>query len=92
MALTEEPIWKRYYDLECQLNMFLKPLFTATNRPKTAEKKNQILQAPYNPVEYAAQVHCLYLQRFIGNSTKRLLIVGENPGLKGMTQNGVSKN
>lgn len=43
----------------------------------------------YNPLEYAAQTHSDFVQRY-GNSTKKILFIGMNPGPFGMAQNGVS--
>jgi single-strand selective monofunctional uracil DNA glycosylase len=42
----------------------------------------------YRPLEYAWETHCAYLTRF-GNSTKRVVFFGMNPGPYGMTQTGV---
>ena len=43
----------------------------------------------YNPLDYAAQTHSDFVQNY-GNSTKKILFVGMNPGPFGMAQNGVS--
>lgn len=42
----------------------------------------------YNPLAYAWEPHRLYLSRF-GNSRKRVIFVGMNPGPFGMVQTGV---
>lgn len=42
----------------------------------------------YNPLSYARQTHQSFVQRF-GNSKKKILFVGMNPGPFGMAQNGV---
>ena len=42
----------------------------------------------YNPLEYAAASHEIFVKRF-GNSTKRVLMLGMNPGPWGMAQTGV---
>lgn len=42
----------------------------------------------YNPLEYAAAPHASYVTRF-GNSRKRVLFLGMNPGPWGMAQTGV---
>jgi len=42
----------------------------------------------YNPLEYAHRAHAAYAGRF-GNSRKRVLFLGMNPGPFGMTQTGV---
>lgn len=44
----------------------------------------------YNPLDYASQTHAHYVGRY-GNSLKRILFVGMNPGPFGMAQNGVSR-
>lgn len=43
----------------------------------------------YNPLEYAAETHSDYVHRY-GNTRKKILFVGMNPGPFGMAQNGVS--
>ena len=42
----------------------------------------------YNPLDYAWEAHQLYLERF-GNSEKRIVLLGMNPGPWGMSQVGV---
>jgi single-strand selective monofunctional uracil DNA glycosylase len=42
----------------------------------------------YNPLEYAWRAHEAYLTRY-GNGTRRVLLVGMNPGPFGMAQTGV---
>ncbi len=42
----------------------------------------------YNPLEYAWATHEMYVSRF-GNTTKRVLFLGMNPGPWGMVQTGV---
>lgn len=42
----------------------------------------------YNPLDYAWERHCEYLDRF-GNGPKRVLMLGMNPGPYGMAQTGV---
>ena len=42
----------------------------------------------YNPLEYAWERHCDYLDRF-GKGQKRVLFLGMNPGPYGMAQTGV---
>lgn len=42
----------------------------------------------YNPLEYAWAAHAAYLRKF-GNSTKRVVFLGMNPGPFGMVQTGV---
>ena len=43
----------------------------------------------YNPLHYAAETHQCYVRRY-GNSKKRVVFLGMNPGPFGMAQNGVS--
>lgn len=69
--------WQRFYDLESTLNVELQQL-----RPPA------VVTHIYNPVEYAATVHCAYLKRFL-SGPKRLLFIGMNPGPNGMGQTGV---
>lgn len=42
----------------------------------------------YNPLDYAWEPHRIYLERF-GNSKKRVLFLGMNPGPWGMSQTGI---
>lgn len=42
----------------------------------------------YNPLDYAWESHRIYLERF-GNSKKRVLFLGMNPGPWGMSQTGI---
>lgn len=72
------PFWEQFYAMECQLNVALSQL---TPPPQITHI--------YNPVEYAAQIHCEYLKRFLCGP-KKLLFIGMNPGADGMAQNGVS--
>ena len=44
----------------------------------------------YNPLDYAAETHRCYVHRY-GNSKKRVLFLGMNPGPFGMAQNGVGE-
>lgn len=43
----------------------------------------------YNPLRYAASTHTDFVSRY-GNSHKKILFIGMNPGPFGMAQNGVS--
>lgn len=73
------PLWKRFYDLECCLNEEL-------HRFRFESKITHV----YNPVEYASQIHCEYLRRYLRDGqTKEVLFVGMNPGPNGMGQTGV---
>src|SRR3989440_9581407 len=42
----------------------------------------------YNPLTYAWRAHELYLRRY-GDSTKRVIFLGMNPGPFGMAQTGI---
>lgn len=42
----------------------------------------------YNPISYAAETHRCFVQAY-GNSEKRILFLGMNPGPFGMAQTGV---
>lgn len=42
----------------------------------------------YNPLSYAKETHTSYVQSY-GNSKKKILFLGMNPGPFGMAQNGV---
>ena len=42
----------------------------------------------YNPLDYAWEMHCEYLQRY-GRGQKEILLLGMNPGPWGMAQTGV---
>ncbi len=42
----------------------------------------------YNPLDYAWRAHELYLRRY-GNTTKRVIFLGMNPGPFGMAQTGI---
>lgn len=44
----------------------------------------------YNPLDYAAELHTQYVQRFC-QGPKKILFLGMNPGPHGMTQTGVSR-
>lgn len=45
----------------------------------------------YNPLDYAALTHSHFVSCY-GNTTKKVLFVGMNPGPFGMAQNGVKMN
>lgn len=71
-------LWQNVYHWEVELNEKLKELSPGAH-----------ISHIYNPVEYAAQVHCDYLRRYL-KGTKKLLFIGMNPGPDGMGQTGVS--
>ncbi|KAL7730537.1 hypothetical protein ACLKA6_000536 [Drosophila palustris] len=75
--LFAQPFWMRFYEIECMLNEQLATL----ERPTS-------IKCTYNPVEYAASLHCAYLRRYL-NGQKRVIFIGMNPGPNGMGQTGV---
>lgn len=73
--------WQKIYDIECRLSAELKiHSFLST-----------AISAVYNPIEYAADLHCNYLKKFL-NAPKPVVFIGMNPGPFGMVQTGVKKN
>ena len=64
----------------------------ATARKLTARVGRLKFAAPvthiYNPLDYAWRAHEIYLRRF-GDSTKRVIFLGMNPGPFGMAQTGI---
>lgn len=72
--------WQKIYEIECRLSVELKSIsFLSTN-----------ITAVYNPIEYAADLHCAYLKKFL-NTPKPVLFIGMNPGPFGMVQTGVNQ-
>lgn len=71
-------LWQNVYNLECQLNENLCHF-----------QPDPEITHIYNPIEYAAQLHCEYLMHYL-KGTKKLLFIGMNPGHDGMGQTGVS--
>src|SRR3984893_4975758 len=51
-------------------------------------KLRELVTHVYNPLEYAARAHELSLRRY-GNSRKRVIFLGMNPGPFGMAQTGI---
>lgn len=83
-AITTSPFfesaqfWQKLYDIECRLSVELKAInFLSSN-----------ISAVYNPIEYAADLHCAYLKKFC-DTPKTVLFIGMNPGPFGMVQTGV---
>lgn len=72
-----ETFWQKLYKIECDLNDALSEL-----------KFNEPVTAVYNPVVYAADLHCAYLQKFAKGPIP-VLFIGMNPGPWGMCQTGV---
>lgn len=75
---TEESFWQKLYSIECRLSEDLNKFNFLTNS----------VAAVYNPVEYAADLHCAYLKKFL-DGPKSVLLIGMNPGPWGMIQTGV---
>lgn len=73
-----KPFWKTFYEIECRLNDKLRGINFV---------KGQVA-AVYNPVEYAAELHCAYLEKYL-TGPKSVLFIGMNPGPWGMVQTGV---
>lgn len=66
-------------------------LIAAARRLSVAVKKLQFgppVTHVYNPLDYARAAHETYLRRY-GNSPKRIVFLGMNPGPFGMAQTGV---
>lgn len=74
----EMPFWQRMNDIECRLSVELKNI----------NFHSQNVAAVYNPLEYAAELHCDYLQKYL-DGPKTVLFVGMNPGPFGMVQTAV---
>lgn len=71
-------LWQKIYDVECRLSAELKIISFLSST----------ISAVYNPIEYAADLHCAYLKKFL-NKSKPVLFIGMNPGPFGMAQTGV---
>lgn len=78
---STDSFWKGFYDIECRMN----EQFRAINFVKGP------VAAVYNPVEYAAELHCAYLEKYL-TGPKTVLFIGMNPGPWGMVQTGVIAN
>ncbi|XP_055676664.1 single-strand selective monofunctional uracil DNA glycosylase [Lutzomyia longipalpis] len=75
--LFSVPLWQKLYDVEIRMNTELRELqFSAP------------VSAVYNPIEYASELHCAYMRKFL-NDRKHIVLVGMNPGPWGMCQTGV---
>lgn len=75
------PFWQQIYDIECRLSADLKAISFLSST----------ISAVYNPIEYAADLHCAYLKKFL-NKSKPVVFIGMNPGPFGMVQTGVKTN
>lgn len=82
VALTSQyfqmPFWQRLFDIECRLSAELKKV----------NFHSQNIAAVYNPIEYAADLHCDFLQKYL-DGPKAVLFIGMNPGPFGMVQTAV---
>ncbi|XP_055543975.1 single-strand selective monofunctional uracil-DNA glycosylase [Wyeomyia smithii] len=76
-ALLQPPLWQKVYQLELQLCEALKQVTLPADVAVT-----------YNPIEYAAELHTAYMQKYLDNP-KPVLFLGMNPGPWGMCQTGV---
>jgi single-strand selective monofunctional uracil DNA glycosylase len=76
--VSVEPFWQKLFKIECALSSELLQL----DYPAS-------VCAIYNPIEYAAELHCQFMQKFL-DGPKDLLFVGMNPGPWGACQTGVS--
>lgn len=74
---NQKPIWEQLYEIECKLNAAIETL-----------RFNAPVAAVYNPIDYAADLHCAYLQTYL-HTPLTVLFVGMNPGPWGMCQTGV---
>lgn len=75
---VHQQFWEKFYNIECRLNVDLRSI----------DFVKGAVAAVYNPIEYAAGLHCAYLARFL-TGPKSVLFVGMNPGPWGMVQTGV---
>ncbi|XP_050070556.1 single-strand selective monofunctional uracil DNA glycosylase [Anopheles maculipalpis] len=71
------PYWRQVYLIERELSAALRKVVLPSD-----------VAACYDPIEYASEIHCGYLQRFL-DGPKPVLFVGMNPGPWGMCQTGV---
>lgn len=75
----EKPFWQKIYDVECRLSADLKKM----------NFLSKDILAVYNPLEYASEVHCNYMEKYLDGS-KSVIFIGMNPGPWGMVQTGVT--
>lgn len=71
--------WQKLYGIECRLSAELKKI----------SFQSATISAVYNPIEYASDLHCAYLKKYL-NAPKSVLFIGMNPGPYGMCQTGVT--
>lgn len=74
---NNKPIWEKVYEIECEMNKKYKELTFPAQ-----------VAAVYNPVEYASELHCAFMQKYL-TGPKKILFIGMNPGPFGMCQTGV---
>lgn len=70
--------WQKLYDIEHRMS----------NELNEVSFTSSAIAAVYNPIEYASELHCAYLKKFL-NEPKQVLFIGMNPGPFGMVQTGV---
>lgn len=75
----QKPFWLELYEIECNLKLKYKNITFS-----------QPVASIYNPIEYASELHCNFLKKFL-NGPKKILFIGMNPGPWGMCQTGVIK-
>lgn len=71
--------WQKFYGIECRLSAELKKI----------PFQSSTISAVYNPIEYASDLHCAYLKKYL-NGPISVLFIGMNPGPYGMCQTGVT--
>lgn len=76
---NQTAFWQKLYGIECRLSAELKKI----------QFQSSTISAVYNPIEYASDIHCAYLKRYL-NAPKLVLFIGMNPGPYGMCQTGVT--
>ncbi|XP_037927861.1 single-strand selective monofunctional uracil DNA glycosylase-like [Teleopsis dalmanni] len=74
----EVPLWQQFYEIEKELNEKLR------HYRAPIEDITHI----YNPVEYAADLHCEYLRKYL-DRPKRVVFLAVHPEQNGMAQTGV---
>lgn len=77
------PIWQQLFAIEQRLCSELTDFIMGTKLGSTT--------VIYDPLDYAQEVHCTFLQWFM-NGRKDVLYLGMNPGHNGMCQNGVGNH
>lgn len=76
---NQTAFWQKFYGIECRLSAALQKI----------PFQSSTISAVYNPIEYASDLHCAYLKRYL-NAPKSVLFIGMNPGPYGMCQTGVT--